>query len=176
MKKLICILLVITSILTICSCGKQSDTPSTQAPQTNNKPSVSDEDLKIAFAKLLIAEEGINVMASIVLNDWSTHEHMLSYWNEEIADYYGNESKYNDFKRRIDTINGVFDEVKATMGSTSTGDFYNALKAYYVSVNKYFELVSKAPSGYSKLTYMQAVSNCKSECQSKQSELDFYIQ
>ena len=175
MKKIICILLVITSIFAICSCDDPNNNPSNQVPQPNNKPSVSDEDLKNAFAKLLIAEEGISVMASTVLNNWSTHEHMLSYWNEEIADYYGNESKYNDFKRRIDTINGVFDEVKTTMGSTSTGDFYDALKAYYVSVNKYFELVSKAPSGYSKLTYMQAISDCKSECQSKQSELDFYI-
>ena len=175
MKKTLCLLLVITSILAICSCEAQNTNLSNQTPEHNNEPSVSNEDLKYAFAELMVAEEGINVMASTILNNWSTHEHMLSYWNEEIADYYGNKSKYNDFKKRIDTINGIFDEVKTTMGSTSTGDFYDALKAYYVSVNKYFELVSKAPSGYSKLTYMQAISDCKSECQSKQSELDFYV-
>ena len=67
------------------------------------------------------------------------------------------------------------DTAKELIANAGEGDLQKAVKDYYLEVNSYYNLVTTFPQGYSKLTYSQALADCKADCQSAYSEVEFYL-
>ena len=167
MKKVLSLLLSGIIAFSLCACG-----------QGNGGGSPTDEDLKNAAGNLYLAEVAIDSAASLLLENWTTTGSVMNCYFDESA-YEGlNSGLLKDRAQSVHDFRSyakdVMDDAKTLLGTEGTGDFYDAAKNYYLAVNDYYSLISTYPSGYSKMTYSNAISEKKGECQSAFNELTFY--
>ena len=177
MKKTISLILALSIYLVLCACGSGSEGSNTS--QMPEKTEATSEELAQAAELIKSAEDSIVTAAAHQLDGWTKYASIMTYYfvDSEWEGASGESSIYN----RAKTIHNLrtdaqakLDEAKALIGTNGTTDYYNAVKAYYKTVNVFWNLISEFPEGYSKLTYSSTVSDHKASCADAYAELDFY--
>ena len=178
-------MLVIGAICAIIlvGCGTGSSSNSASSSQKDEEAAsepqgASDEDIKKAVEKITSAKESIQSCASYQLDGWTTYSNILNYYFDDSAYEEPSETSIkNRAKNAHDARTSAttnMEEAKALLGTNGEGDYYEAAKDYYIAVNKFLSLVSTFPTGYSQLTYSQAVKDAISDCETAYGELSFY--
>ena len=129
------------------------------------------------------AEEKIVSVSTLQIGEWYADGSslMLKYFDDLFfIEHYDSKSSYSFDKKAKEmydyrvSAKEKLDKAKEIIRSIDNkDDLYDAVKDYYKVVNKFYALVSTFPEGYSKLTFMQAVADCKAECQDAYAEVDF---
>ena len=168
MKKQLLLLLTAALAITLSACGGAGSS------------TASDEDLKTVVGDLILAETATDTLASLLIENWTTYSNLLLYYYDqeayEASNMYEEGSDYGTAHELRGYADEVMNEAKGLLGTEGSSDFYEAAKTYYLAVNDYLALLSEFPDGYSKLTYSNAISDCRSACQSAYSEVTFYTE
>lgn len=174
MKKIIALLTLICLCINLCACSTNNNTVNSDEPQATFASSEPSTEQLTDTAELIHrAEEEINTVASIQLNNWST-----SY--DTLVALFVDFKHIEHWKPAIDAegkrvgATAKLDIAKEDLGTQGSSDYYNAVKDYYIIVRSYLNLVSEFPEGYSGLTYSQTVSDYKEKCAAAYAEIEFY--
>lgn len=180
-KKVIVFLAAMLFLVPLFSCegGNNQNTPE------SSTPTISVSQINEALSLIKDAEECIISASSGQISDWSTASYITSlnflddvYESEyrenpeRIREHYSNStSVYNNRKSARQKLKYA----KETLGTTGSGDFYEAVKNYYKTVSSFFTLISEYPEGYSLLTFSSAVMDYKSRCSNAYEDARFYV-
>lgn len=188
MKKILAFFLTVITLLSLVACGSNQQEPAptakpTQSTTTNTpKPVVtvpagpSDEDLEDIVSALADAEEDADRMASMLLKYWTTDSYFVYFYDESRfrGSSFEEDEDFADVHKYRGNVEDALKEAKSTMGTNGSSDFYKAVKEYYMALDNYLALLSEYPTGYSKLTYATAISDCQDECRSARTNAEFY--
>ncbi len=165
MKKIFCLFLLLVMVISICACSSDDSTSG-----------VTDEELGEVVTHIAAAEEAIVTISTLQITNWSTYENIMSYYFTNSANY--NRAPYVETAKKIHEKKTLaiseMEKAKELMGTSSTGEYFDAVKEYYKTVETFLKLVSEFPEGYSKLTFSQAIADYKEKCQTAYSEVEFY--
>ena len=168
MKKITCLLLTFVLLLSVCSCNNSTKQNETTVPEAT-VTEATEQELKEAAVFIKAAETLAANIASIQINGWSTNSQIMQYYFSDL-DYTNASlsSVHKEHIRKIQTFRSdarkAMQEAKKMMGESGTSEQYQAVKKYYQEVNILLNFVSEFPSGYSKITFSQSVSQYKSNC------------
>jgi hypothetical protein len=180
--KTILLLVVLCMFAIGCADNKNAESSTSVSEEDVNRPAtvqtVSEEDIKSAVKKIHTACEFISDCASYQIDHWSTNSELMNWYFSDTAykDANSTDSKMaakRAYESRVSARENLT-EAKVLLGTNGEGEYYNAAKNYYISVDKYLTLVSTFPEGYSLLTYSDAVKDAKDDCSSAYSEVSFY--
>ncbi len=187
MKKIVAIILTMVMLLSLTACkDNQSATPNyNNSVQNNNTTSIvtdstslSSDDLKDIVSILVNAEEYTDRMAALLVRNWTTDSYFVYFYDKYRFknSSFEDDEDFADVHKYREKVESTLSEAKNQLETDGTSEFYNAVKDYYLSLNNYLKLLSEFPTGYSKLTYSTAISDCQNECRTNRTAVEFYIE
>lgn len=160
-------------VFALCACGTAEKT----------------EEQKAQLAEILqmldTAYSNYKSASTTILNEWTTTQSaFVMYFDKSEYDALANYKKNNRYSERgkmwehYEIADGLKQEalnsVKTISPTDDTRDYYNAIKTYYSSIDAFRTLIQTWPAGYTELTFSQAVSSAKNDCDKAASDLAFY--
>ena len=187
MKKFLVVTFVTVMMLSLVACkDTQEPKPTYNNPaqnattnaNTTADSSINDDDLKDIASAIVDAEEDADRIAALLVRNWTTDSYFVYFYDKSrfSNSSFEDEEDFADVHKYRGEVEKVLDTAKEQLGMNGTGDFYAAVKDYYLALNNYLALLSEYPTGYSKLTYSAAISECQNECRTTRTEVDFYTE
>lgn len=183
MKKTSVLVLSLILLMTFVACG-DNNSNNNPVQNTNNSDSYSAEsvistydNLKDVFSSLSTAEQYADRVAALILRNWTTDYYLIYLYDESNFKMSGfvDEEDFSNVHKYRGLVEDALSEAKAEINSNGNGNLHEAVKEYYLALNNYLTLLSEYPTGYSKLTYSTAISDCQNDCRSARSNAEFYI-
>lgn len=188
MKKIISIILAVVLSVTICACGSQK-----KSDNTNENSSISIEEtgkeLNDIFSSITATHTDCETLMSIIYNYWNYNgwESFFDYEefrkadnrnnsknNYAVGSFYGDAKLSFEYRDKItESLDKIQNDLKSLSITDETKAYYNAVKELYICVDSFYSFVSAYPTGYSKLTYTQAVGTHKDEYEKLVSAVEF---
>ena len=180
MKQTIAFLLLLTMLLSLCACGNKPDVQINSDITTSETtvPTLTENELKEATQYIKKSEEAILQAASYQVSNWTTIAEVMYYYfddNEYTTDkwYYHRNTIRTITQLRVQAREDMA-KAKEILLKKGSGDYYTSVKEYYTTVNTFLNLISEFPTGYSKVTFSQAISQHQSNCSAAYSNVEFY--
>lgn len=189
MKKLFAMILAILMCISIFGCAKTPNTTTSDTTTPNETSGPSDEDIEKALDKIVkdldSAYSHYSSASALIMSRWSTYSWFQGFFDKNyFEENYKPAAKSNidkdciamwDHYEVADTLmESCLTSIKELSPTDNTREYYNAVKEYYTQINALKSLLQTWPQGYNQMSYSQALSTAKSECDRAKSELSFY--
>ncbi len=190
MKKLFAMILAILMCISIFGCAKTTNTTTSDTTTPNETSGPSDEDIEKALDKIVkdldSAYSHYSSASALIMSNWDTDPFYFkmffdeNYFEEKYAyaKATGRDKDCSDMWGHYKTADALMEScltsIKELTPTDNTREYYNAVKEYYTRINALKSLLQTWPQGYNQMSYSQALSTAKSECDTAKSELSFY--
>lgn len=186
-KKFLSLLLLLSLVASLClgcgdnTAGNKNTTTETQESQSEN---INEEEVKAqldqVYDEISNMDQECQYMANCILTYWDTNgawtfeglfdESFGSYAKQEWKDM-----RDEVFKERADVESlqtSIPDKIKAIEVPDNLKEYKDAISDMFIEVNSFATIVTKYPSGYTKITYSSLVSDYISNFEKAKSNVD----
>ena len=197
MKKIVALVLTVFLLMSLCGCGNTSNTDVTElSKQTEQQSEQIQQDnetvrkkLYTIFSSVSETNNDCNLLMSIIYEHWDYNgwESFFDYDtflkndsnyntrdNYSIGSFYGDAKLSFEYRDKIsESLTTIKTDLKELSITDETQAYYDAIKELYICVDSYYSFVSEYPNGYSKMTYVQAISEHNDEFEKLVSQVEF---